>query len=169
MFALSPIVTSLVITQFQILLLSQSAMANVRHAISAGKPSVEEKTQEDKILCKGLMSGEEGKISNDVDMKLRNRTHSHASFNATLLPLFWWLTNFQFDKIALVVIFEITVQGDRDYWGNLRAEQLSCSILFFIERDPRPRDVLPGILIMREERRKLYQREAIQKVFPVVK
>ena len=109
------IIASVVITQFQILLLSQSAMANVRHAISAGKPSVEEKTQEDKILCKGLMSGEEGKISNDVDMKLRNRTHSHASFNATLLPLFWWLTNFQFDKIALVVIFEITVQGDRDY------------------------------------------------------
>ena len=88
-------------------------MANVRHAITAGKTSEEEKTQE-QILCKGLMSGE-GKISNDVDMKLRNSTHSHASFNATLLPLFWWLTNFQFDKIALVVIFEITVQGDRDY------------------------------------------------------
>ena len=143
-------------------------MANVRHAITAGKTSEEEQTQE-QILCKGLMSGGEGKISNGVDMKLRNATHSHASFNATLLPLFWWLTNFQFDKIALVVIFEITVQGDRDYWDNPRAEHLSCSILFFIERDPRPRDVLPGILIMRDERRKLYQRGTIQKVFPVVK
>ena len=49
-------------------------------------------TQE-QILCKGLMSGGEGKISNGVDMKLRNATHSHASFNATLLPLFWWLAD----------------------------------------------------------------------------
>ena len=48
------IVTSLVITQSQILLLSQSAMANVRHAISAGKTSVEEKTQEDKNTLQGV-------------------------------------------------------------------------------------------------------------------
>ena len=52
----------------------------------------------------------EGKISNGRDMRLRNAPHSHA-FNATLLRAFGgWLTNLQFDKIALV-IFEITEQG----------------------------------------------------------